>query len=173
MVSILLVGVLLGLAGQAEAVSLTRGRFSFGLGGGFTTRSVTVGGSFGYLVADGLVPSISQAYTWQGGDGFDAHRLSTSLELRYYFIQTGTIAPYVFADTGHIFLAFRGVGDEDHNYFTVGGGLGVLFILGEHLGLQLGVRLGTWLGADQSLYDREVLDDGLVISGVFGLSLIL
>jgi len=159
---------------DAGAVSLSRGRFSFGLGLGFTGHSVSVGGSFGYLVADRLQPSISQTYTWQGADLYDAHELTTILELRYYIVQTGIFAPFVYADGGHVFLAYRGqVLDEDHNFFTAGGGVGILLMLADHVGLQLAVRLGTWLGADDALFDRGVLEEGLVVSGRFGLAVVL
>lgn len=162
------------LAPLAQANDLKRGRMSFGLSGGFGNRSVTIGGSFGYFVATGLVPILSQSYSWAGGDSVDSHQLRTDLELRYYVIDTSTVAPFVFGDIGHVFLAFRGSGvDEDHNLGTAGGGGGLLIRLGGVVGLELGVRVGAWFGAPDSLYDRGFIDEGAIVSGRFGLSFIL
>ena len=153
---------------------IEQGRYSLGLSGGFGKQSVSEAAGFGYFVYDGLQPAVSLGYSWAGSDAGDAHQVRTQLELRYYFVAAGWVAPFISADGAHIYLAYRGVGfDEDHNFFYVGGTLGILLIIGDHLGLQLGVGLGTYLGEDATLTDRGALEEGLVISGRFGFSIIL
>ena len=104
---------------------LQQGRYSLGLSGGFSNSSVSVGAGFGYFVIDRLQPSVNLAYTWQGVDAFTTHQLRTRLELRYYFVETEIVSPFVFADGAHIYLAYRGTVDEDHNFFYAGGGGGI------------------------------------------------
>ena len=156
---------------QAEAgVSLSQGRFTFGVSGGFSQNSFALGGSVGYLVADGFQPILSATYSYRNSDYADAHQLQTMLELRYYLIQTGSFAPYLSGEVGHVFLSYSGGVDESHNIGYAGGAVGFVYFFTRNIGFQLGVGIGKWLGADQQLYDRGTLDEGVVITGRFGLS---
>jgi len=150
-----------------------QGKVSFGLSGGFGNRSVSVGGGFGYFVIDKLQPSVGLSYSYFNGDVASTHQLRTSLELRYYLVETDLISPFLFTDAAHIFMAYRGLVDEDHNFFYTGGGAGILLILGGRLGLTIGIGIGAYLGEDEILITRGVLPDGVAISGRFGLSFIL
>lgn len=169
--ALLVIGLLVPAASHAKR--LKQGRMSFGLSGGFARSSVTVGGSFGYFVYDQLVPILSESYSWQGGDAGDAHQLRSTLELRYYILDGETVAPFVFGDLGHVFLAFRGSFDEDYNLGAGGGGAGILIRLGASVGLELGVRVGTWFAAADELFELGLLEEGVQIGGRFGLSVFL
>ncbi len=158
---------------SASAGTLDKGRYSFGLSGGAGKRFASVGFSFGYLVVDGLQPSIALGYAWQGYDRADAHRLETTLELRYYVYRHAVVAPYVFVDGSHVYLAYRGAPDEDHNFFRAGGGLGALFLVAPTVGFSVSFRVGSWLGADDALYDRGVLEEAPLLDFGFGFGVFL
>ncbi|MFT7624746.1 MAG: hypothetical protein ACI9WU_003936 [Myxococcota bacterium] len=151
---------------------LDQGKVSVGLSGGFGNSSVSVGAGVGYFVIDRLQPSLSMSYSWHGSDRADTHQLRTSVELRYYFIETEIISPFVFVDSAHIYLSYGDPLDEDHNFFYAGGGGGLLIVLGGSVGLTIGVGVGTYLGEDEVLVQRGVLPDGVAISGRFGLQML-
>ncbi len=151
---------------------LQKGRYSLGLSGGFSNASVSVGAGFGYFVIDRLQPSVGLGYTWFGDDAFTTHQLKTSLELRYYFIETDVVSPFVFVDGAHVYLAYRGAVDEDHNFFYAGGGGGILLVIGRSVGLTLGIGVGAYLNEDEVLVQRNVLPDGVAVSGRFGLDVL-
>ena len=165
---------LLTVPAQAEKTGLlSQGRMSFGLSGGFGNGSVSIGGGYGYFVIDQLQPAISVSYSYASGDLADSHQVRTGLELLYYIVETDWISPFVGVDGAHLYLAYRGAAfEEDHHFFYAGGSVGALVILGGSVGLTLGMGVGTWLGADQSLYDRKLLKEGVIFSGRFGLSVI-
>jgi hypothetical protein len=167
--------VTLGLlsAAPASAVQIASGKWSFGLSGSGGSRSAGIGFGVGYVVVDGLVPSISMNYGWNGFDSGDSHRLETALELRYYLFQNHIVAPFIYADTSHVYLAFRGGVDEDHNFFSAGGGLGIAFFVSQNAAFSFRGGVGTWLGADQSLFDRGILEEAPIFEYGFGFSFFL
>ncbi len=160
-------------AAPASAVQISRGKWSFGLSGSGGSRSAGVGLGVGYVVVDGLVPSISVSYGWNGFDSGDSHRLETALELRYYLFQNHIVAPFIYADTSHVYLAFRGGVNEDHNFFSTGGGLGIAFFVGQNAAFSFRGGVGTWLGAEQSLFDRGILEEAPIFEYGFGFSFFL
>ena len=48
-----------------------------------------------------------------------------------------------------------------------------MVFLSDNIGLQFGVFLGTWLGADDRLYDLGVVDEAPVVTGRFGIIFML
>lgn len=160
-------------ADPASAVQISGGKWSFGLSGSGGSRSAGIGFGVGYVVVDGLVPSISMNYGWNGFDSGDSHRLETALELRYYLFQNHIVAPFIYADTSHVYLAFRGSANEDHNFFSVGGGLGIAFFVSQNAAFSFRGGVGTWLGAEQSLFDRGILEEAPIFEYGFGFSFFL
>ncbi|MBT9555053.1 MAG: hypothetical protein IV100_03440 [Myxococcales bacterium] len=160
-------------AAPASAVQISGGKWSFGLSGSGGSRSAGIGFGVGYVVVDGLVPSISMNYGWNGFDNGDSHRLETALELRYYLFQNHIVAPFIYADTSHVYLAFRGGVNEDHNFFSAGGGLGIAFFVTQNAAFSFRGGVGAWLGADQSLFDRGILEEAPIFEYGFGFSFFL
>ena len=161
------------MAPTASATTFAKGRYSLGLSGGGGSNSASIGTSFGYMVLDGLQPSIAVGYTWVGGDYGDSHQLRTTLELRYYIYEFTYAAPFVFVNASHVFLGFRGTPEEDHNFFRAGGGGGLAIFVGKSMAFTINVGLGAWLGADQSLYDRGILEGPPLFEYGFGLSFLI
>jgi hypothetical protein len=168
----LVLAVLAG-APDASAATFGKGRYSLGLTGGGGQSSASIGASFGYMVLDGLQPSLAVGYNWSGHDLGDSHKLETTLELRYYIYEFQFLAPFVFVNTSHIYLAFRGTPEEDHNFFRAGGGVGVAILVSRAIAFSINVSIGGWLGANQSLYDRGILADPPLFSYGFGLNFFL
>jgi hypothetical protein len=161
-------------AASAQSSLLAQGRYSLGFSGGLASRSVSVGAGFGYFVFERLQPAVSLGYTYVGTDEADSHQLRTTVELRYYVLESGWLAPYLAVEGGHVFLEGKGFG-SDRNYHLgyVGGTLGALVLVGSTVGLQMGLGLGTYPDVPPDLVERRVVEDGLVITGRFGLTLFL
>lgn len=150
-----------------------RGKWNLGVSGAGGSRSAGIGIGFAYVVLDALVPSLSVNYGWNAFDAGDSHRLETPLELRYYVFQNDLLAPFMYADTSHVYLAFHGSVDEDRNFFSAGGGLGIAFFVGKNVAFSFRGGIGAWLGADQSLYDRGILEKAPIFKWGFGVSFFL
>ena len=139
---------------SADAATFEQGRYSLGVSGGGGRSTANIGLGFGYMVVDGLQPSISVGYRWVGADYGDSHQVETKLELRYYIWEFTYVAPFIYVNGSHVFLAFRGTPTEDHNFFRAGGGAGLAFMISRGIAFTINFGASAWLGADQSLYDR-------------------
>ena len=157
-----------------HAKELASGRYSFGVNGGFSNRHVNVGGSFGYVLEYGFQPLVAVGYGYRNDSGVETHQVRTTLELRWYAPLKGRFTPYLSIEGNHVYLSWDLLGAiEDHNLFLVGGGGGLMVFLSDNIGLQFGVFLGTWLGADDRLYDLGVVDEAPVVTGRFGVVFML
>ena len=159
---------------EASALTLTAGRYSFGLNGGFSNRHVNVGGSFGYVLEYGFQPTIAVGYGYRTDDGLETHQVRTTLELRWYAPLDGRFTPYLSIEGNHVYLQWDAATfAEEHHLYLVGGGGGLMVFLTDNIGLQFGVFIGTWLGAEDRLYDLGVVEEAPVVTGRFGLTFML
>ncbi len=157
-----------------QAKELASGRYSFGVNGGFSNRHVNVGGSFGYVLEYGFQPLVAVGYGYRNDSTVETHQVRTTLELRWYAPLKGRFTPYLSIEGNHVYLTWDSPESvEEHNPFLVGGGGGLMVFLSDNIGLQFGVFLGTWLGADDRLYDLGVVDEAPVVTGRFGMILML
>lgn len=159
---------------DVSALTLNSGRYSFGVNGGFSNRHVNVGGSFGYVLEYGFQPTIAIGYGYRTNGGLDTHQVRTTLELRWYAPLDGKFTPYLSLEGNHVYLLWDSPSfSEEHHLYLVGGGGGLMVFLTDNIGLQFGVFLGTWLGADDRLYDLGVVEKAPVVTGRFGLTFML
>lgn len=149
---------------------LSKGRMNVGLGANGGSGFFTIGASFGYFVIDRLRPALSVAYTWHSGSGVTSHEVDTDLSLRYYLVDARPIAPFLVIDGGYIHLAYEGAFDDRFDFFSVGGGAGILWAVTRSFGLEVTVGLIDYLGADQLLFDSDVLPEGVSFKWSFGFS---
>ena len=161
---------LLAVPAAAAEGPLSKGRMNVGLGANGGSGYFTIGASFGYFVIDRLRPGISLAYTYHSPSGYTSHEVETDLSLRYYFLDPRPVSPFVVVDGGYIHLAYDGAFDDEFDFFSVGGGLGVLWAMTKSLALDVTVGLVDYLGADPVLFDYEVLPEGVSFRWSFGLN---
>ena len=170
----LVVLVVGGVSAPSHALELKPGRYSFGLSGGFSNRHVNVGGSFGYVLEYGFQPTLSIGYGYRNEGSFDTHQVRTTLELRWYAPLSGRFTPYLSIEGSHAYMAWDvPTLSEEHNLFLVGGGGGLVVFFNDSIGLQFGVFVGAWVGADDRLYDLGVIDEAPVVTGRFGIIFLL
>lgn len=159
------------LAAPAAADSpLAKGRMNVGLGANGGSGYFTIGASFGYFVIDRLRPAISVAYTYHSPKGYTSHEVETDLSLRYYLLDPKPISPFLVVDGGYIHLAYVGAFDDDFDFFSVGGGAGVLWALTKRFALDVTIGVVDYLGADPVLFESGVLPEGVSFRWSFGLN---
>ena len=128
---------LLLAAGAVEARDVTsQGRTSISIGGGFSPNVISIGGSFGYFIADRLMPGIRYFYTHQTGDVSDGTEYSVdqhdaNLFCRYYVLDEGSVFPFIMGDVGYLQISQEGESVENNSwsmYSIFAGGGGVAFL---------------------------------------------
>ncbi len=144
---------------QAAGVSITSsGGTAISAGGTISSSGFSLGGSFGYFVADNLLPGVRYWYTLNRDSDpyYRAAYHDVSLFVRYYFPYTQRLFPFAVVEPGwHFFkVAQEVVLDESHSeivettgdYSTLYGGVGLVVMITNHFGLEPNVGLRQVLG---------------------------
>ena len=162
---LLFAALLLTLSTAHAEGRFDQGKMNLGLGAGggssSTSSSFSISASFGYFVIDRLRPSIAVSYRWQDFDGFGStHEVNTNLALRYYLVETDTVSPFLVVDGGHVHLVDNAFFKDDFDYFSIFMGGGATVAITDNFGLDIILGAIRYLGVDDKLIDRKVVDDG-------------
>ncbi len=123
--------------GSVEARDVTsQGRTSISIGGGFSPNVISIGGSFGYFIADRLMPGVRYFYTHQTGDVSDGTEYTldqhdANLFCRYYVLDEGSVFPFIMGDVGYLKISQEGKSVQNDSwsmYSVFAGGGGVAFL---------------------------------------------
>ena len=174
----ILVAAVLWLAvpapGRAQSVSIaSQGNMVFSASGGFSSNSITLGGSFGYFVLDRFMPGVRYYYTYQDGSGsvdsIEQHQ--TNLFLRYYFVDAGDLYPFVTADGGYLYhnVDWAAGSSTSYSLYSVAGGAGVVAFLAKNFGVEFLIGIRRYVSVPAELEDADFDKTDIEWSVGFGL----
>ena len=120
--------------GHARDVT-SQGKTSVSVSGGFAKNYIAIRGSFGYFVADRLMPGVRYQYShWtdeSDGASYSQDQHDAGLFCRYYLMDEGSVFPFLIGDVGYLKLSQEGetvLNGSWDLYSVFGGGGGVAFL---------------------------------------------
>ena len=142
LLSLVVLPLLLSTSAQAR---FDAGTFRLGLGLGFEDNAggtvFAFGLSGGVLILKGFDVGIST--TIQAGSGDYPTTFILTGDLRWILLPDMVFTPYIGASGGRVFV------ESNNDGFLAGPAGGIIYILGEHFALDLGVGYTWWFFPDQ------------------------